>query len=97
MVKLNCYIEEYQNEKGALCSRLRDKASNKKVVISGDAYDKQHLLRFLSAAKEHIDIMPTVYDRDGMDCVAVRGVLQVEEPEIIEVSLDAPGAGYIFQ
>ena len=97
MVKLNCYIEEYQNEKGALCARLRDKASNKKVVILGNAYDKEHLLQFLCAAKNHIDIMPTIYDRDGTDIVAVRGVLQDKGPETIEVNLEVPGAGYLFE
>ena len=97
MVKLNCYIEEYQNEKGALCARLRDKASNKRVVILGDSYDKEHLIQFLSAAKKHMEIMPTVYDRDGTDSVAVRGVLHNEGLEIIEIGLEGPGAGYLFQ
>ena len=97
MVKLNCYIEEYQNENGTLCARLRDKTSNKRIVISGDTCTKVHLLRFLSAAKSHTDIMPTVYDRDGTDSVAVRGALQDEGPEVITVSLDIPGAGYLFE
>lgn len=97
MVKLSCYIEEYQNEKGALCARLRDKASNRRIVILGDPVRKIHLLQFLSAAKNHTDIMPTIYDRDGTDSVAVRGTLQDESPEIITVSLDVPGAGYLFE
>ena len=97
MVKLSCYIEEYQNEKGALCARLRDKASNRRIVILGDPVRKIHLLQFLSAAKNHTDIMPTIYDRDGTDSVAVRGTLQDESPEIITVSIDVPGAGYLFE
>ena len=30
----NCYIEEYFDDKGSLCARIRDKASNKRVEIS---------------------------------------------------------------
>lgn len=97
MVKIDCYIEEYQNEGGELCARLRDKTSNRKIVIAGDQLTQIHLLRFLSAAREHIDIMPTVYDRNGTDSVAVRGIIQRENADIIEISLDVPGAGYLFQ
>ena len=45
LVKISCYIEEYSNQNGKLCARLRDKASNKKVVLMGHNTDKNHLLR----------------------------------------------------
>ena len=61
LVKISCYIEEYSNQNGKLCARLRDKASNKKVVLMGHNTDKNHLLRFLTQAKIHQDIMPTIY------------------------------------
>ena len=51
LVKISCYIEEYSNQNGKLCARLRDKASNKKVVLMGHNTDKNHLLRFLTQAK----------------------------------------------
>lgn len=60
LVKISCYIEEYSNQNGKLCARLRDKASNKKVVLMGHNTDKNHLLRFLTQAKIHQDIMPTI-------------------------------------
>ena len=60
LVKISCYIEEYSNQNGKLCARLRDKASNKKVVLMGHNTDKNHLLRFLTQAKIHQDIMPTM-------------------------------------
>lgn len=97
MVKIDCYIEEYKNKDDKLCARLRDKTSNRKIVIVGDQLIKNHFLCFLSAAREHIDIMPTVYDRNGTDIVAVRGLIQSENTDFIEISLDAPGAGYLFQ
>ena len=64
LVKISCYIEEYSNQNGKLCARLRDKTSNKKVVLMGHNTDKNHLLRFLAQAKIHQDIMPTIYDKD---------------------------------
>lgn len=33
MNKIDCYIDEYRNEQGNLCARLRDKVTNKKVPI----------------------------------------------------------------
>ena len=53
LVKISCYIEEYSKQNGKLCARLRDKASNKKVVLSGHNTDRNHLLRFLAQAKMH--------------------------------------------
>ncbi len=97
MVKLDCYIEEYQNNTGALCARLRDKASNKRIIIQGDEHQKAHLMRFLSSAKHHLEVMPTVFYRDGADSVAVRGLVKSEDADSIEISLDALGAGYLFQ
>ena len=40
LVKISCYIEEYSNQNGKLCARLRDKTSNKKVVLMGHNTDK---------------------------------------------------------
>ncbi|MCR5206780.1 MAG: hypothetical protein K6E47_17255 [Lachnospiraceae bacterium] len=95
--KLACYIEEYRNDEGALCARLREKESNKRVVVLGNEYVKFHMLRFMSAAKKHIDIMPTVYNREGTDIVAVRGLIIKEEDDMIEVNIAVPGAGYLFE
>lgn len=97
MDKFDCYIEEYANNLGELCVRLREKKSNKKIIMDGDAFVKDHLLRFLSQAKLNASIMPTVYDRYGTDIVAVRGIKQAESADIIEVSLNAIGAGYLFE
>ena len=97
MVRLDCYIEEYQNDSGTLCARLRDKKSNKRVIIQGDEKQKAHLLRFLSSAKHYSKVMPTVFCRNGKDIVAVRGMVKNEDSDSIEISLDAPGAGYLFQ
>ena len=64
-IKLECYIEEYRNQKNFLSARLRDKKTNKKVVLVGENLDKNHLLRFLSQAKLNQDIMPTIYEQNG--------------------------------
>ncbi len=97
MSKISCYIEEYRNDKGMLCARLRDKESNRRIVILGGATIKNHFLRFLSMAKTYIDIMPTVYDREGTDIVAVRGAIKNEDSESIEVDIAVLGAGYLFE
>ena len=97
MNEFACYIEEYNNESGALCARLRDKASNKRIVILGNDQVKDHFLRFLSAAKLHKDIMPTIFCRDGTDKVIVRGMIVSENSNSIEINVNMPGAGYMFQ
>lgn len=51
MNKIDCYIEDYKNEQGKLCARLRDKVSNKKVAIIGVNANNNHLLRFMSQEK----------------------------------------------
>lgn len=48
LIKLECYIEEYRNQKNLLSARLRDKKTNKRIVLVGENLDKNHLLRFLS-------------------------------------------------
>lgn len=96
-VKILCYIEEYKNQNGILCARLRDKKSNKKVVLVGHNADKNHLLTFLAQAKRHQDMMPTIYDRDGADIVAVRGCVMSVTPEEIEVNIDIEEGGYLFE
>lgn len=97
MDKFDCYIEEYTNDAGIPCARLREKESNRKIVLDGDVFVKNHFLRFLSQAKLNINIMPTIYDRYGTDIVAVRGIKHTENAETIEVNLDAIGAGYLFE
>ena len=78
-------------------ARLRDKASNKKVVLTGLSTDKNHLLRFFAQAKIHQDIMPTIYDKDGKDIVAVKGYIVSDAPEEIVVNIDIEMGGYLFE
>lgn len=97
IMKLNCYVQEYRNEQGNVCARLRDKRSDKKVSIIGDNADKNNLLRFLSQAKTNQHIMPTVFDRYGTDIVAVRGTLFSEDDEEIVIFIDVEIGGYSFE
>ena len=87
LVKISCYIEEYSNQNGKLC----------KVVLMGHNTDKNHLLRFLTQAKIHQDIMPTIYDKDGKDIVAVRGYIVSDAPDEIVVNIDIEMGGYLFE
>ena len=95
--KLECYIEEYQNENEQLCARIRDKQTGKRVEIIGDLFVKAHFLRFLSQAKLNINIMPTVFEPDGVDIVAVRGIKRNEDDTSIVIELTGLGAGYLFE
>ncbi len=95
--KLECYIEEYLNENKQLCARIRDKKSGKKVELIGDLFVKNHFLRFMSQAKININIMPTVFDPDGVDVVAVRGIKRNEDDTSIVIELKGLGAGYLFE
>lgn len=94
--KLNCYIEEYKNEEGSLCARLRDKVSNKKVSITGTNANKEHLLSFLSQAKLNLQMMPTIFDKNGTDIIVVRGIIYSEDSEEIVVNIDVESGGYLF-
>lgn len=97
LMKISCYIEEYRNQNGVLCARLRDKSSNKKVILSGQNAEKAHFLTFLSQAKIHQDVMPTIYEKDGTDIVAVTGYVMSVTSEEIEVNIDAETGGYLFE
>lgn len=97
LVKFDCYIEEYKNQTGNLCARLRDKATNKKIALIGINADKEHLLRFLSQAKINNNLMPTVYNRDGSDIVAVRGYVTSDTIDEIEVCIDIENGGYLYE
>ena len=94
IVKLECYIEEYDN---GLCARLRDKKSNKKVCLIGKNANKSHLLRFLSQAKINQYVMPTIYDKNGFDIVAVRGYVCSEDNNEIIINIDTETGGYLFE
>lgn len=97
MTRWECYIEEYESENG-LAARLRDKKTNKKIqILSTCLEEKMHLLRFLSAAKLHKGIMPTVFNRDGRDVVAVYGVKRKENKNTILVDIYKDGGGYLFE
>ena len=41
--------------------------------------------------------MPTVFDRDGEDIIAVYGVKQKENKNTIFVDTDKDGGGYLFE
>lgn len=96
-MRYSCYVDEYKNEQGRICARLRDKESNKKVSFIGNNVDKNHLLRFLSQAKTSQDIMPSIFERNGDDIVAVRGELAMENEDEIVVNIDVEFGGYIFE
>lgn len=97
MQKINCYIEEYNNEKGNLCARFREKETNKKVTMIGVNADKTHLIRFLSQAKLNQSIMPTIYEREGKDIIAVRGIIQLQNEDEIIINIDVESGGYLFE
>ena len=97
VVKISCYIEEYKNANGQLCARIRDKKTNKIVALSGSTVDREHFLRFLSQAKLQKNIMPTIYDRDGSDIIAVRGYIANETDKEIDICIDIYSGGYLFE
>lgn len=97
LVKIDCYIEEYKNQSNCLSTRLRDKKTNKKIILSGKNVNKEQLLKFLSQAKINQDIMPTIYERNGTDKIAVRGYIVSVKEESIEVCIDVESGGYLFE
>lgn len=63
LVKIDCYLEEYQNIENKLSVRLRDKNTDKKVIITGKTINKEDFLSFLSQARINQNIMPTIYEK----------------------------------
>lgn len=96
LIKIDCYIEEYKNQKNILSARLRDKRTNKKIILIGKNLNKKHLLQFLSQAKLNQDIMPTIYEQNGEDKIVVRGYIVSSTEESIEVCIDIENGGYLF-
>lgn len=59
--------------------------------------DKIHLLKFLSQAKINNNLIPTIYNRNGSDIVAVRGYVVSNTIDEIEVCIDIETGGYLFE
>jgi hypothetical protein len=76
---------------------ISKKKTNKIVVLSGASVDKIHFLMFLSQAKMQQGIMPTIYDRDGSDIIAIRGYIDSETDNEIIVCIDTNDGGYLFE
>lgn len=96
MKRYACYIEEYLID-NRLCARLRDKETNKQIILeTASQKDKMHFLEFLSAAKINMHLMPSVYKRNGDDIVAVYGNVIKETSESIHIRLDAD-TSYMFE
>ena len=53
----------------------------------GPFYIKEDFLRFLSLAKQNIDIMSTIYEPDGEDVVSVYGIKRSEDNAVIVIDL----------
>ncbi|RXZ72795.1 hypothetical protein [Agromyces albus] len=80
-----CYIEEYENERGQLSARLREKATGRKIDLGlTTAGGVQDFLRFLGAAGANKPLMPDVFSRDGdEDCIVVSGDVDFHAPDEI--------------
>lgn len=67
------------------------------MAITGINADKNHLLKFMSQAKINLQMMPTVFDKDGTDIVAVRGNIKSEDEQEIVVNIYVETGGYLFE
>ena len=54
LVKISCYIEEYSNQNGKLCARLRDKASNKKSGFNGAQHGQKSFIKVSYTSEKYI-------------------------------------------
>ena len=97
MIRYECYIEEYFSA-GRLSARIREKKSNKRISIEiRTLAEQQHFLQFLSQAKINKNIMPTVFERNGTDIVAVYGIPTNETEDTIFIDIRKSGGGYLFE
>ena len=86
--EIAAYIEEYYNQ-GALCARLRERTTNKKVVFWTSPFDsnpleqKNGLLNFLSESKKMN--VPELYNRKSNSYIVIQGIFGKETEDEIEV------------
>lgn len=86
---VSCYIEEYENN-GGLCARLRDKDTNKHIVLWTSPRDvaaieqKKGLLEYLSEAKKMN--RPELYKKDGTEYILIQAILLSETNDAIELA-----------
>lgn len=85
MSSTRCYIEEYENERGQLSARLREKTTGRKVDLGlASAAAKSDFLRFLSAAAPKRAAMPDVFSKSGdADSIVVSGDVDFDAPDEI--------------
>lgn len=79
-----CYIEEYTNDSGQLCARLRDRDSGKKIIFDANEHDRVKLLMFLSHCKIFGDTYYTVEPSNEYICA--RGYVREETDSEIFIS-----------
>lgn len=93
----NCYIEEYENDRGQPGARLREKLTGRKVDL-GATIDSEarHFLDFLRAAQANRALMPDVFSKDGEDdCIVVSGYVDFDAPDEIRFIHNA-NLSYLF-
>lgn len=79
-----CYIEEYQNGKGRLSARLREKGTGRKVDLRGvvSLADKRHFTRFMNAAGASKSTAPGFFMKDvEQDCIVISGSVDIDSPD----------------
>jgi hypothetical protein len=79
-----CYIEEYDNGKGRLSARLREKGTGRPVALRGvvSLSDRRHFTRFMNAAGASKTEVPDVFTKDGdHDCIIISGDVEIDSPD----------------
>jgi hypothetical protein len=92
-----CFIEEYENERGQRCARLREKVTARKVNLGLTTVEgKQDFLRFLGAAAMNKTAIPDVFSKDGDGrCIVVSGDIDFDAPDEIRYVYN-PRLSYVF-
>lgn len=85
MGSARCYIDEYENERGQLSARLREKTTGRKVDLGlASATARSDFLRFLGAAVPRRSEIPGVFAKDGdADFILVSGDVDFDAPDEI--------------
>lgn len=91
-MEVYCYVSEYLNDEGKTCARLKDKKTDKKVVMVTKKNDVSwKLIKLMQYASM---IAPELKDRFGSEAIKVVGDLVSDNKEIIEINIDVDGGGY---
>lgn len=95
-VKVLCYVTEQVDSQGNSTLLLKDKETDKTVILTGKQLRKDHFKQFMEMSKISYEVMPTIFDSAGTDVAIIIGYIEAESETELTVNIDIAGGGYFY-